>query len=747
MKTPISLVMVMAVLIMPSFVGAADLGSIHLRFLEGDVMVKTEDTADWVPASINMPFYESDRLWVSEGGRAELQLQGGSVVRLGSNSSLDVLASRNDVTQFYLLQGQLYGNVKADKATPLFLETPTASVRAYGKALFKMDVTDSGDSQLSVLKGEVYLDRQAGQMRVAAGERIILKKDAVTPVLAKVGPADQWEQWNRQRDGDFQEPALSSGARYLPDELRVYSGDLDRNGSWSYVAEYGYVWAPRVVVVDAWSPYRMGRWVWMHGDYVWISYEPWGWAPYHYGRWAWTRPLGWCWVPPRRGAVYWGPGFVAWVQTPSHVSWVPLAPREIYYGRGYHGPYSVNATQVDVHRTMVNNVYKNVNGRNGVITLHRDTFVSGKSVNVNLKENPFTKERRITPVVDIKPDRSTVRPVLKEVPRAKLPPQTVNARRYTQPVKPPVVGSSQTTRPGSAGAVQDAGKKGPVTGRQTGVPQNVTGPVADQKKPDIVIRNNSMNRVEPREGTTKPVPSFAGVSGEKPTARTNPGSVQAVKPVIATKPGSAITVKPVARPPQETGAQRAAGWRIPQAGASSPRLTTVTAPAASGKFSVPAEQKGNLSPVSRVTQSPAVQKRQVSPPSAPTVVTRPGSAVDMTQGQPRVSNARSTLPSELTKGGQRTGGQDTARPVTDGRALSAEAARHEQTTSSSREVSSRQRVTSNDPRAATGSTETVSGAGFRGGMSAPGVGFSRTTGASAGFQAGQRQPVGRGFAR
>ena len=49
----------------------------YAEFLEGDVQVKTEDTAEWLPASINMPLLNGDQIWVPENGRAELMFNTG----------------------------------------------------------------------------------------------------------------------------------------------------------------------------------------------------------------------------------------------------------------------------------------------------------------------------------------------------------------------------------------------------------------------------------------------------------------------------------------------------------------------------------------------------------------------------------------------------------------------------------------------------------------------------------------------
>jgi hypothetical protein len=139
------------------------------------------------------------------------------------------------------------------------------------------------------------------------------------------------------------------------------------------------------------------------------------------------------WVPPIRGAVYWGPGYVGWVYTPTYVSWVPLAPREIYYGHGYYGPHSVNITRVNVTNINVTNVvYKNVHVHNSVTVLHHDTFVDGKQRDAHVKENPFLKEKIHVGRPDIKPERPTLMPAVRDIPDRKRPPEKVREIRVKE---------------------------------------------------------------------------------------------------------------------------------------------------------------------------------------------------------------------------------------------------------------------------------------------------------------------------
>jgi hypothetical protein len=414
------------VMLSPSLGHTSQPGDMYLRFLEGDVQVKTEDTTEWLPASINVPLSEGDQIWVPENARAELMFREGAIVRLDGNSYLEILVLEGKRVQFYLATGRAYTNTRLTAGDVVVFETPTVSFHADGQSVFGIDVSESEDSVASVFQGVIYADRGSGQMKINAGDRMVFYKYAEYPKLAGVALMDHWEQWNNRRDLEFRWSPSGRATAYLPGELGIYSSDFERNGKWVYEQEYGYVWTPTIIIARDWSPYRVGRWVWMRGDYVWISYEPWGWVPYHYGRWAFVNHRGWCWVPPAKGDVYWSPGFVGWVYTPTYISWVPLAPREMYYGHGNYGHYSVNIRTVNINTSTANNIiYRNIHVNNAVTTLHHDTFVSGRPINVAVKENLLMKEKRVMGAPDIRPERSSFMPVVKEIPQINRPPQQI----------------------------------------------------------------------------------------------------------------------------------------------------------------------------------------------------------------------------------------------------------------------------------------------------------------------------------
>src|SRR4030067_1989364 len=111
---------------------------------EGEVQVRTDDTGEWVPASINMPLVDGDRIWVPEGGRTELQRRDGTFLRLDENSALEILTLEKDSFQVYLTEGRSYANFRGLKETLLQIDTPDSSIRAYDRSAFRIEMTQDG---------------------------------------------------------------------------------------------------------------------------------------------------------------------------------------------------------------------------------------------------------------------------------------------------------------------------------------------------------------------------------------------------------------------------------------------------------------------------------------------------------------------------------------------------------------------------------------------------------------------------
>ena len=135
--------------------------------------------------------------------------------------------------------------------------------------------------------------------------------------------------------------------------------DLDGNGTWTNVPEYGWGWQPRVAY--GWAPYRYGHWRWVGPwGWTWVDEAAWGFAPFHYGRWACLHN-SWYWFPGAYvtrpvyapalvaffGGANWGVSIGFGV---GHVGWFPLAPGEVWMPH-YHASYAYlhNVNHMHLH--------------------------------------------------------------------------------------------------------------------------------------------------------------------------------------------------------------------------------------------------------------------------------------------------------------------------------------------------------------------------------------------------------------
>jgi len=345
----------------------------RLSLVSGNVMIRTPDAVEFESASVNTPFEEGDDLWCPDGTMAEVQLPDGSVVRLDGGSQLNLLANEDSFIHLYLASGRLYLRTsRVSKENALQIDADDTTVLPSARTRLRLDMLTNGQEDVSIFKGSAYVEGNGSRTKVRAGEHIALEEDYNE--LLPLNPPDNWERWNMERDRVYSKAVNPSSN--LPDELSSYSGELAANGTWVSAAEYGMVWRPTVIMSNDWVPYGSGRWIWRGADYVWVPAESWGWVPYHYGRWTVIGNFGWCWIPPARGDVYWGPGYVGWYRTGSHVGWIPLAPRETYYGYGKYGRYSVDISTTTVNVRPAD--YRNRRYGRGLTVVPQNDFLRGR---------------------------------------------------------------------------------------------------------------------------------------------------------------------------------------------------------------------------------------------------------------------------------------------------------------------------------------------------------------------------------
>ena len=449
-------------------------GVARISLMDGDVSVRRGDSGDWVAAAVNAPLSVEDSVVTGANSRAEVQLDWANLIRLSSNAEVR-LAELED--QRYILQvarGLVTFRVLRESDADVEISTPSVSVRPAGMGVYRVEVLDNGDSQITVRSGSADIFTPGGSQQLRAGRTMLARGSASDPEFRIVSAIsrDEWDRWNENRDGYF---TRSESYQYV--DSSIYGAeDLDGYGSWIYAAPYGYVWSPRV---DAgWAPYSYGQWSWMdYYGWSWVSYDPWGWAPFHYGRWFHNGSRGWCWFP---GAMhtrqYWRPGLVAFFGYGDwsglsvgvgfgHVGWVPLAPYETYrpwYGRGMYGGYR-NTTIIDnsvhiVNNTNIVNIYRNARIANAVSGVDAAQFGRGRANLIRVSDSQMRRADLVQGRVPLAPNRDSLRVSNREINPGQAPRTTANERFV----------STAATRPGGSGPVRSAAE-----GHGAGLAQDV----------------------------------------------------------------------------------------------------------------------------------------------------------------------------------------------------------------------------------------------------------------------------------
>ncbi len=301
----------------------------------------------------NAPIFPGDRVVTAAHQRIEIELAGGSLVRLDDGTELlfqalpDPYAGYRDNTTLNLMAGSLQIRTSNLEKDTFRIDTPSASVYLLGDGEFRIDLLSSGETVVRSRRGVAELSGDGGSVLVRSGMESAAYAGAYPsdPSSFSTVATDRFDRWVRSRDealraraGAGGNPDYDNEAAYesLPTEVQPYYRELSGSGSWTYANDYGWVWYPSEVEVG-WRPYLGGHWAYGPGGYFWVSSERWGWAPYHYGRWDWLAGYGWCWIP---GRVF-GGAWVSWSWGSAYVGWAPLNywNRPVYYGSLYGSYY------------------------------------------------------------------------------------------------------------------------------------------------------------------------------------------------------------------------------------------------------------------------------------------------------------------------------------------------------------------------------------------------------------------------
>ncbi|MFY9644367.1 MAG: FecR family protein [Terriglobales bacterium] len=294
---------------------------VRLSEVQGTVQLDRTTGDGFDKAFINLPVIEGSKLKTGKDGRAEVEFEDGSTLRLAPDSEIDFahLALGDDgqkLSTVQLMFGTVYADVRSktygkDKVSDQFqLNFGRESVGVPESAHFRVVFGGPNKATVAVFKGKLSASGPSGQFDVSErrGATIAFAKDVPadgdsakpaksdTFVADKSYDDDPSDSWDRQQT-DYHDRYASASGPSIASPYGYGMSDLSYYGNFMTVPGYGNVWQPYFIGSN-WNPFMAGGWAFYPGaGYMFVSGYPWGWMPYNYGAWAYAPVYGWVWQP------------------------------------------------------------------------------------------------------------------------------------------------------------------------------------------------------------------------------------------------------------------------------------------------------------------------------------------------------------------------------------------------------------------------------------------------------------------
>ena len=269
----------------------------RLSYVQGEVTF--QGAQEVAPSALpDRPLNPGDRLTTLRDGRAELAL-GSATLRLDESTAVTFADLDASIVRLELTAGTASLHLRE------FLEDETFEVVTLNTTIafqtpgeYRVDITPSGATELSVRAGNAEVATAGGPVRVADGQRVRLEGRAEFASLVTPRAADDFDEWVLEREVQFAESAPPPGE---PSDGDEYGNEtLDQYGEWRDEPSYGRVWMPSYAY-GGYDPFSHGYWQRSSFGYSWYDPMPWSAYTFNYGRWTYLDHLNrWCWVPERR---------------------------------------------------------------------------------------------------------------------------------------------------------------------------------------------------------------------------------------------------------------------------------------------------------------------------------------------------------------------------------------------------------------------------------------------------------------
>ena len=286
---------------------------VRLSDVQGSVQIDKNTGLGFENAFLNLPITQGAQVRTHDRGRAEIEFEDGSTLRLTPNTTVEFSRlgagdSGNRISVVNLVEGMAYVNwLGKDEFSLNFAHEKISLDRP---AHFRVD-TSAEVASLAVFKGDLEVEGPAGKVMVEKKKTATFEvADNDKYTLANNVAEAPLDSWDKEASAYHQQYAKNNSSPY-----GYGMSDLNYYGAYSNVPGYGMMWQPFFTGIG-WDPFMDGAWSWYPGyGYMFASAYPWGWMPYRYGSWMFITGNGWMWQPG---------GFNSWLTVPRYAGTLPV---------------------------------------------------------------------------------------------------------------------------------------------------------------------------------------------------------------------------------------------------------------------------------------------------------------------------------------------------------------------------------------------------------------------------------------
>jgi hypothetical protein len=270
---------------------------VRLSDVHGTVEIDKGAGLGFENAFANLPITQGTQLRTRDNGRAEIEFEDGSTMRVTPNTAVEFnrLGLSDDgkrISEVDLVEGKAYVNWLGKSGDEFALHFSQEKVELKEAAHFRV-AASSSRVEIASFKNDLEVEGPSGTVKVGKKKMVSFNvEDTDRSAVAKNFEESPDDEWDKQ--------SIEYHDQYSKNNSTPYGygfSDLNYYGTYSNVAGYGSLWQPYFAGVG-WNPFMDGAWSWYPGmGFMWASAYPWGWMPYYYGNWMFAPGFGWGWQP------------------------------------------------------------------------------------------------------------------------------------------------------------------------------------------------------------------------------------------------------------------------------------------------------------------------------------------------------------------------------------------------------------------------------------------------------------------